>query len=232
MVLIGVVPNLEEKRKLSVNQDYIDAVIRAGGTPVIFPMTEDEAAMAALLDRVDGLLLTGGVDVEPERYGEEKRACCGECTPERDRMELPLCRMAVARDMPLLAICRGLQVLSCALGGTLYQDLAEEFSPVLRHPCYETPAEAVHEVHVTENSLLASITGSGSLGVNSRHHQGIRAPGQGLVISAKAPDGLAEAVEMPDRRFVLAVQWHPESMSARVPVQQRLFDAFVRACEA
>ena len=230
MTLIGIVPSGVEARKLMINQDYVEGVLRAGGTPVLFPVTADPERLSGLLDRVDGLLLTGGEDVDPALYGEEKLPCCEECSPDRDAMELPLCREALNRRMPVFAICRGMQVLACALGGSLYQDIAEQFGKSLQHPRHDTPADPVHTVDILPGTLLASIVGVSPLGVNSRHHQGVREPGQGAVISAAAPDGLAEGMELPDYPFVLGVQWHPESLSDRYPEHQKLFNACVKAC--
>lgn len=231
MTLIGIVPSGIEGKTLSVNQDYVDAVLRAGGTPVIFPATEDPARLSALLDQVRGLLLTGGGDVDPVRYGEALLPCCGEISAIRDGMEYPLCREALSRRMPILAICRGIQLLSCVLGGTLYQDLDEQFGKTLKHPQYDRPGDPVHEVDVKPDTLLSSIVGAGSLGVNSRHHQGIRDLGEGLRVNALSPDGLIEGVELPASPFVLGVQWHPETLSPRFPAQQKIFHAFVKACE-
>lgn len=228
---IGVVPSWEEQGKITINQDYLDAVWRAGAMPVLLPISFDAARLGRFLDQVDGLLLTGGVDVDPARYGAEKLPCCGTCSVCRDRMEFPLCRMALDRDLPLLAICRGMQLLSCVLGGTLWEDLALQAGTSLEHARYDAPTTAVHEVAVVPGSLLHTLTGAETLPVNSRHHQGIRRPGEGLVISAAAPDGLAEAVELPGKRFVLGVQWHPESLCSHTPVHQALFDALVRAAE-
>ena len=230
MALIGIVPSSVEEKKLTVNQDYVEAVLRAGGTPVLFPVTDDRNRISALLARVDGLLLTGGLDIDPAEYGEKKMPCCGEVSVRRDAMEIPLCREALARRMPILAICRGMQLLSCVLGGNLYQDLAVQFGTQLSHPRNDVPADPVHEVEVKPDTLLSSIVGAGTLPVNSRHHQGVRALGKGLRISAAAPDGLIEGIELPDAPFVLGVQWHPESLSGRYPDQQKLFDAFIRAC--
>ena len=233
MTLIGVVPSgVVERTRLQINQTYLDGVFRAGALPVLFPLTSDPEELRSLMDRVDGLLLTGGDDVEPALYGEEKLPCCGDCTPERDALEYPLCRLALELRKPVLAICRGIQLLNCALGGTLYQDLETQFGSVLRHPCFDAPAvNPAHDVSVLPDTLLASIVGAGNLGVNSRHHQGIKTIGPGVVISAQSPDGLAEAIEYPENPFVLGVQWHPEAMAAHHPVQQSLFNAFVRACE-
>jgi len=229
MRLIGVTGFQPAPGKVGVNQDYMEAVLRAGGLPVLFPVTEDEGLLERLLDQVDGLVLSGGEDVDPRFYGEEKLPCCGTISPERDRMEFPLCRLALKRDLPVLAICRGVQVLNCALGGTLYQDIAEQFSKTLEHPCYDRPAEPVHEVRTEPGSRLHAILGSPVVQVNSRHHQAIRLPGKGLRVTGRATDGLPEAVELPEAHFVLGVQWHPESLSDRFPEHQRLFDALLRA---
>ena len=232
MILIGVTPSLTEKGNITLNQDYVDAVFRAGALPVLLPLTQDEKTMREMLCRVDGLLLTGGADVGPDMYGEEKLPCCGDVTPARDRFEFPLCRMALEMDKPILAICRGHQVLSCVLGGTLYQDVAEQFSPELKHPQYDIPRDKAHGMTVEEGSLLHKITGLTEFTVNSRHHQAVKTPGKGLKVIAHAPDGLIEGVELPGKRFVLGVQWHPEALGDRYEEAQALFNAFVGACEA
>ena len=230
MTLIGIVPSWVEERKITINQDYVEAVLRAGGTPVLFPVTSDREQISLLLDQVDGLLLTGGVDVDPARYGELKMPCCGDCSACRDSMEFPLCREALNRRMPVFAICRGMQVLSCVLGGDMYQDVAEQFGTGLRHPRYDVPADPVHTVDIHPDTLLSSIVGVSVLDVNSRHHQGVRNTGKGLIVSAAAPDGLTEGIELPGYPFALGVQWHPESLSYRYPEHQALFNAFVKAC--
>lgn len=232
MRLIGITPSLDEKGRIIVNGDYMEAVLRAGGLPVALPVTEDENAMREMLDRVDGLLLSGGADVGPDMYGEETLPCCGETEPRRDRFEFPLCRLALEKDMPILAICRGHQVLSTALGGDMYQDIGEQFSKQLKHPQYDTPRDKVHSVRVEEGTLLYAIVGSRQLEVNSRHHQAVKTPGKGLKVNAWGSDGLIEGVELPGKKFALGVQWHPESLSDRYPEAQALFNAFVEACEA
>ena len=232
MLLIGLTPSLTEKGNFTQNQDYVDAVFRAGALPVLLPLTSEEAALREMLNRIDGLLLTGGADVSPGMYGEETLPCCGETEPRRDKMEFALCRMALEMDMPILAICRGHQVLSTALGGNMYQDVAEQFSPALKHPQYDIPRDKVHSVRVEKDSLLYRITGLEEFEVNSRHHQAVKVPGKGLKINAHASDGLIEGVELPGKKFVLGIQWHPEALSDRYPEAQELFNAFVRACGA
>lgn len=231
MRLIGVASTLDDRTgQMTIHQDYINAVLRAGALPVLLPLTDKEEALEEALRRIDGLLLTGGADVEPARYGEEKLPLCGETAPIRDRIEFFLCRRALEMDLPILAICRGEEVLSCALGGTLYQDIAAQYGDGTKHPCYDTPRDQVHGVRTAPGSLLRRITGLEEMRVNSRHHQGVRRLGAGLVACAWADDGLIEGYEMPGKRFVLAVQWHPESLSDRLPEAQALFNAFVEAC--
>jgi len=231
MVLIGVTPAQSDKGNITVNQDYLNAIMRAGAVPVLLPMTEDDKAQTALLARLDGLLLSGGADVAPALYGEETLPCCGEILPIRDSFEIGIFQKALKASLPVLGICRGIQIINVALGGTLYQDIETQLKGAIKHPCYDTPRDKVHEVTVTEDSLLYRASGLTRFGVNSRHHQGIKQLGKGLVATAYSADGLIEAVDYPQARYVTAVQWHPESLSDRYPEAQTIFDAFVEACK-
>lgn len=230
MRVVGVTPSTDEKGRVLVNHDYLDALCRAGALPLVLPVKEEKPLLDEMLRRIDGLLLTGGADVDPRRYGEAPLPVCGETAPLRDAMEFYLCGRALALDLPILAICRGHEVLNCVLGGTLYQDIAEQYGRTLKHPCYDTPRDQVHEVRVKQDSRLYAITGLETLRVNSRHHQAVKALGAGLRVSANAPDGLIEGIELPEKKFVVSVQWHPESLSDYRPEAQRLFDAFAEAC--
>lgn len=231
MRIIGVTPSINDQTgNITVNQDYLDMVFRAGATPVLLPLTGDKEALDAVLYRVDGLLLTGGADVDPARYGEEKLPCCGENAPRRDETEFYLCRRALEKNLPLLAICRGLQVLNCALGGTLYQDIETQFGGALKHPCYDRPRDQVHFVELAEGTKLLNVTGAKRQKVNSRHHQAIKDLAPGLIVNARAEDGLIEGAEMPGKKFAVGVQWHPESLSDRIPEAQALMNAFAAAC--
>ena len=231
MVLIGVTPAQNDKGNITVNQDYLDSVTRAGAVPLLLPLIEDEKTQMALLARVDGLLLTGGPDADPALYGEETLPCCGEISAKRDAVEISLFRKALIIGKPVLGICRGLQVMNVALGGTLYQDIATQKANAISHPCYDTPRDKVHEVTVIENSLLHRITGLTHFSVDSRHHQGIRTLGKGLTATAYSKDGLIEAIDLTQEQFVTAVQWHPESLSDRFAEAQAIFNAFAEACE-
>lgn len=232
MKMIGVTPALSDQPgRLIINEDYMQAVSRAGALPVLLPLTDDEKQWEEMLRRIDGLLLSGGSDVGPEYYGEETQPYCGETAPRRDKQEFYLCKRALEMDLPILAICRGHQVLNCTLeGGALYQDIATQYNEELKHPRYEVPRDQVHEVKVEKGTKLHQITGFETLKVNSRHHQAVKTVGKGAVISARATDGLIEGIELPDKKFVVSIQWHPESLSDYAPDAQALFNAFVNAC--
>ncbi len=229
MPIIAVTPSWDNAtRRMFVNQDYIISVLDAGGTPLVLPPMEDEARLVAALDRCDGLLLTGGDDVNPACYGEEVLPCCGDLTPERDHAEPILIRRALEKGMPILGICRGIEILNVTLGGALYQDIALQFGDTLKHPCYDIPASDAHAMHYLPGTLLRSVIGLDESMVNSRHHQAVKKVAPGLKISAQAPDGLVEGLEAEDGRPIMCVQWHPESLQCRLPEQLRLFKWLVR----
>jgi len=213
---------------LSAAEAYVQAVYRAGGLPVLIPLGIGDPDLSALLSRLDGLLLTGGGDIAPERYGGQPHPRVYDIDPDRDRMELDLVKMAVDAGMPFLGICRGFQVVSVALGGTLYEDILDQHPEALKHdyfPGYPRD-QLAHPVKIAQDSRLAEILGSIELEVNSLHHQGVRQVPAGLHTTALAPDGIPEAVELPGHPFGLAVQWHPEWLQAYAPMR-RLFEVFV-----
>ncbi len=228
--VIGIVPLVDiEKESYWMLPGYMEGIAQAGGLPLMLPLTDDAADLEQILAMCSGFLFTGGHDVSPELYGEEKLPQCAECCPARDRMELPLLKKALAADKPILGICRGIQFLNAALGGTLYQDLPTQHPSSLTHrqsPPYDIPA---HEVVIETGSPLHELLGTCRLPVNSCHHQAIKALSPQLQPMAYAPDGLVEAVCMPEKHFVWAVQWHPE-FSWRTDAQSRkIFQAFVNA---
>lgn len=216
----------------SMRADYVRAVERAGAVPVVLPTLAAEAA-EALLDRIDGLLLSGGVDVDPALYGRPPHPKLGRVDRERDEFELALTRHALSRDLPVLAICRGQQVLNVATGGTLIQDIPSELEGAVAHEAPGRRTRRSHAVEVVGGSKLGLILGPGPLSVNSFHHQAIDRLGEGLTVTGRCPeDGVIEAVEMKDRSFVLGVQWHPESFWNEEASFQALFDAHQAACRA
>jgi putative glutamine amidotransferase len=207
---------------------YVESVERAGGTPIILPMTQERLVLDGLLGLLDGLLLTGGQDVGPQNYGEEPHALLGSVDPMRDVTELYLARRALAMDMPLLAVCRGEQVLNVACGGSLYQDIHALVGPkCLGH--FQNTAEEVpsHSVEVVEGSRLRGITGQDRVMVNSYHHQCVKDLAEGFVISARAADGVVEGIESTRHTFALGVQWHPELLVHQLDFNLALFRSHV-----
>ena len=229
--LIGVVPLVDEtKESLWMLPKYMDGVTEAGGIPIILPLTSDGSVISQLLDEVQGILLTGGHDVDPRIYGEEPIPKCGAACVERDSMEKELLDQALERDMPVLGICRGIQFMNAYLGGTLYQDLPTQFDSNVEHhmnPPYDVP---VHSVSVLEDSALHRLLNKDKLAVNSYHHQAIKDKADRLKVMAVSEDGLIEAVEMPDKKFVWAVQWHPEFNYLKEESSRKIFEEFVRQC--
>ena len=228
----GVMPLWDEERdSIWMLPGYLDGLRSAGAVPVILPMTADAEELEQLADLCGGFLLTGGHDVTPALYGEEPLEGLVSCCPERDAMEAEILRIALERDLPVLGICRGIQFLNAWLGGTLYQDLPTQHPSGTEHhqaPPYDLPC---HEVMLTEGAPLRGLLGTDRLAVNSYHHQAVRTVAPGLKPMAVSPDGLTEAVYLPGRRFVWAVQWHPEFSHETDEHSRKLFRAFVRAME-
>lgn len=206
--------------------DYVRSVEKARGLPVILAPGVPGDAIEHL-DRLDGLMLTGGSDVDPVLYGAKPHPRLGKVFRARDDFELALVREALRRDLPVLAICRGHQVLNVATGGTLIQDIPSELAGDVDHDPRRPRPERVHEVRILKGTRLRRLLGKETVGVNSFHHQGIGELGRGLVASAWSPDGLIEAVESPERRFVVGVQWHPESFWDEPTGFQPLFHGLV-----
>ncbi|RMG95772.1 MAG: gamma-glutamyl-gamma-aminobutyrate hydrolase family protein [Chloroflexi bacterium] len=229
-----VVRNLEYGRSLDIiglMPSYINAIIAAGGIPLLIPLGLDEDALLQIFSRIDGLLLPGGGDINPRLYHGSHDETIRGVDHERDRTELFLARLAVNQKKPLLAICRGHQVLNVALGGTLWEDVMARMPGAIKHDYYYTtdhPRNHVaHSVLLEGNSRIAQIVGTAEIGVNSLHHQGIRDLAPELVAVGKAPDGLIEAVEVPDHPFAIGVQWHPENLVQDDRRMLALFEALV-----
>jgi len=229
--VIGVVPLVDKERQsLWMLPRYLEAISAAGGVGVMLPLTSDTDEIVQLADQLDGILLTGGQDVDPQMYDQARSAQCGELCHERDSMEALLVEQIMKDDIPCLGICRGLQLLNVMLGGTLYQDLdAQHPSNVTHH--MERPYDRVaHGVEVRTRTPLSSLVGGGSLGVNSCHHQAVKDLAPELVPMATSEDGIIEAAYIPDHRFAWGVQWHPE-LSFRTDIPSiSIFETFVASC--
>ena len=203
--------------------------------PLIVPHNLGEDSLRAVLERLDGVLLSGGGDIDPALFGEKAHPATCEIEPDRDRVELTLARWVVERDMPFLAICRGIQVLNVALGGSLVQDIPSQVPAAVRHSFDRrvTPRNYLaHPVKIDPDSRLARIMQLEEAEANSWHHQSIKQAADGLQVTAVAPDGVIEAVEVPGRRFAIGVQWHPEWLFEERKEQRRLFEELVKVSAA
>ena len=232
--LIGITTSVTVDKvpeRAYVNGTYIRAVQAAGGIPLLLTPHFTPEVQAALWQRLDGLVLTGGGDIVPARFGEAPHPAVADVSPARDELEIGLTQRAVADDVPLFAICRGVQVLNVALGGTLVQDLPSEWPNALPHSQKAPRHEPSHAVKVMgEGTRLGRVLGALEIEVNSMHHQAIKRLGEGLRDVAWAPDGVIEGVEMPgEERFVLGVQWHPEELVGHDQAARNLFAAIVDA---
>ncbi|HZS78491.1 MAG TPA: gamma-glutamyl-gamma-aminobutyrate hydrolase family protein [Ktedonobacteraceae bacterium] len=213
------------------NRSYIHAIEDAGGVPVLIPMLNDIHLLDSLLARLDGLLLTGGVDIQTRLYGETPRTKVDVPDERLDELEMMLANWALQEDMPVLGICRGMQMMNVALGGTLYQDIQEDHPGSMTHCRRDMPRDFLaHPIYISGGSLAEKALGTRKYLANSLHHQAVKTPGKGVVISGRAEDGVAEVLEVPDLRFALAVQYHPEEIYKKEATSARLLRAFVRAC--
>ena len=224
MAVIGITPS----NRLT---DYVESVKRAGGEPRVLAIDANPT-----LDGLDGVLFTGGGDVDPAHYGDTRHPKTNEPDAARDAFELALAKLVLANDMPLLAVCRGLQVVNVAAGGTLTQDIPAQVNQPLGHQVDSPPFAIAHEVWVAPGTALArvmreALVDDEVLQVNSRHHQAVDKAAAGFTVSATAPDGVIEAIERPASRFCLAVQWHPENFW-RTGEFRSLFEEFVKAAES
>jgi putative glutamine amidotransferase len=221
--------------RASLNLSYLRAIEAAGAVPLVLTPGMAREQLRAALGLCVGLVLTGGGDVAPERYGQARHESIIGVSEPRDELEFEAIEEAERLGMPVLAICRGMQVLNVALGGSLVQDIPTMVEGALAHSVQEPRHGPAHAVEVEAGSRLAEIAGGTWFEVNSRHHQAVDRLGAGLVVTGRAPDGIIEAVEAPGERFVVAVQWHPEDMAGRRGIgvsADRLFAAFVEVARS
>jgi putative glutamine amidotransferase len=207
---------------------YAEAVLRAGGLPFVLPYTDDATCVEAYLDRVSGVIITGGAfDIPPEAYGETAREGMGPLKEGRTAFETALMRAALKRNMPVLGVCGGMQLLNVVLGGTLFQDIAREVPEAREHEQKHDRTQPQHPVDVKDGTLLAEAVGRGQLMVNSTHHQAVNKLGNQVVATAASPDGVVEAIESSAHIFAVGVQWHPEYMLNNLPVHGGIYKVFI-----
>lgn len=232
--LIGLptlaIPPGPKPPRYGINQSYVRALAAAGCAAVLIPILDDHERLRAIYERLDGIVFPGGADVAPHEYGEEPIDNLNVVESERDRVELRLARWAFDDDLPALGICRGQQLINVALGGTLYQDLMHQGATTVEHSDADGRARTklIHRVRLDPDSRLAQLIDETTVDVNSLHHQAVKDVAPALRATGTADDGVIEAVESPERRFWIAVQWHPEEIDD-VPWVRRLFAGFAHA---
>lgn len=230
--IIGITPLFDEdKDSIWMLPGYMEGILMADAIPFILPFTKDEENILRIAEEFDGFIFTGGQDVDPVIYGEEKLPCCGKINSVRDDLESKLLEKVIQYDKPALGICRGLQLMNAVLGGTLYQDLDTERkeNTLVHHqnPPYNIP---IHKVEISNNSRLFDIFNEKEIMVNSCHHQAVKRLANRLKTAAISEDGVIEAAYMQDKKFVLGVQWHPEFMYLQDEMSRKLFYEFVKNC--
>jgi putative glutamine amidotransferase len=223
--------NSNNHRIVSLSQAYVNAVIQAGGIPVLLPSLISEDGWSVLYSRLDGILFSGGGDISLDHFEGDPHPRIDDVDPDRDSLELNLLETAISDGKPFLGICRGCQLVNIGLGGTLYTHIPDQLPGALDHSYPGNMRTVlVHEVRIEEGTRLADVLGEPIVRVNSHHHQGLKDIGAGLRVSGFAPDGLVEAVELPEHPFGLAVQWHPEWLTDQAPTRS-LFKSFIEASD-
>jgi putative glutamine amidotransferase len=208
---------------------YSQAVLNCGGAPLLVPISQNKSSISAICGLLDGLILSGGPDINPRFYKDEPHHGLNDVDENQDEMEIELTRQALTTGVPILGICRGLQLLNVAMGGTLYQDIALQVPKACNHSPRADRSVVTHKVRIKSDTRLQETLQRRSMWVNSKHHQAVKEPAPGLAVSAEAPDGIIEALEDPSRPFMLGVQWHPEGLWKKDAAARKLFKALIAA---
>ncbi len=228
--IIGILAETDNEQVTKLKPGYTEAIQKSGGIPVILPYVKGEETLDSFLNLCDGFLFTGGCDIEPMHYGEKNRGMCGKIEPYRDEFELKFFKKAITTKKPILAICRGAQLVNVALGGTLYQDIPSEVQTEILHRQNEPKAATFHSVKLLQNAPLFNLIGEPTMTVNSIHHQAIKRLADGLTVMAVADDGIIEAVCLSGEQYLRGFQWHPERLYDSDAFNRRIFDDFIEAC--
>lgn len=230
--VIGIMPQTpEDHDSFRVTRWYWEALLGAGAMPFMLPPTGDESILRYFIAQCDGLLLAGGGDIDPARYGEEALPACGKPYPPRDENELLALSIALETDLPVLGICRGEQVIAVGMGGTLYQDIPSQLDDTVAHNHHPYNGDPTHWVNIVPDSPLAKVVGKTRLFVNSYHHQSVKNPAPGMEIMAYSENGVVEAFYFPQKRFLWGIQWHPEMSYMLDEESKRIFHAFLNATQ-
>lgn len=231
--IIGLTPSHDtQTNDINMRPTYLNAVKAAGGIPLVLPLEIEKSDLQDLVNLLDGFLFTGGPDIHPFLFGEETHSDCSNVSTKRDSLELMLLPMVMEQKKPILAVCRGIQLVNIGLGGTIYQDIPSQYPkdfPIAhKQPFYYTIPS--HTVTITPQTKLAEICRQPSIKVNSMHHQAVKDVAPGCIVSGVGPDGLIEAIEMPEYPFFIGVQWHPEYLCEQDQAAANLFSQFIKAC--
>ncbi|MCX8129670.1 MAG: gamma-glutamyl-gamma-aminobutyrate hydrolase family protein [Clostridia bacterium] len=232
--LIGITSGYDyEKDTMFVKNGYYAAVIKAGGVAVAIPPVDDERVLDEVMCKCDGFILSGGPDLDAVHFNESNMPYNGEISPCRDRVELYIAGKAVESDLPLLGICRGIQVMNVALGGTIYQDIYSQINcrELVRHSQNAPKWYPTHEINIEQDTLISKIFGNTCARVNSFHHQAVRELGCGFAVTSRAEDGIIESIENTDKRFAVGIQWHAELMWEKDDKHLNLFREFIECCK-
>ena len=232
--VIGITAAFDfEKCTSNLRDDYYEAIIQCGAVPVLIPVTEVKGVWVEYLDICDGIVLSGGPDIDAMYFGQNNMPYTGEISPVRDVMELFLAKQALAMDKPILGICRGIQVMNIAAGGSIFQDIYAENNPdrkLMQHSQSAPRWYQIHNINIVENTCLFGIYGKEALRVNSFHHQAVNEAAPGFTINAYSEDGIIEAVSNENKKFALGVQWHPENLWRKDKKHLKLFERLIAVC--
>ena len=230
--IIGLLAEVDEEFNTRVQEPYFKAIEIAGGLPLLLPCVRERDSVERFIDACDGFFFTGGMDVDPALYGEEPSVHLGELQPNRDELELRVFELVRGCQKPVLAICRGAQLVNVALGGTLYQDIPSQVATPIPHRQTEPKYSTSHEVSILQSTPLHELIGADRMRANSFHHQAVKTLGVGLEVMARADDGIIEAFYLPGERYLRAYQWHPERLVEVDAENRRLLEDFIEACRA
>ena len=230
--IIALLGEVNDERCITMQDTYVSAVEETGGISLIVPCLRGDSAIDDVVELCDGFLFTGGHDVHPSRYGEAVKDTCGGVQLFRDELEFRTLEKVIRTKKPILAICRGIQLLNVFFGGTLHQDMPSELDTTILHKQVEGYYATSHEVNIVENTPLYELIGSTRMKANSFHHQAIRDLGRGLLVSARAGDGIIEGVYTEGEQYIRAYQWHPERLVFNSEDNRRIIEDFINACIA
>ena len=229
--IIGMLAQIDDERTSKIVNAYTNAIESSGGIPILLPYVKNEETIESFVNMCDGFLFSGGVDIAPARYGEETKPTCGQIQLYRDELEFKIFDKIIKTHKPILAICRGIQIINVALGGTLYQDIPTEIDTQLLHKRQSDDSPVpMHSVKIIEGTPLFDLIGNVTMNANSYHHQAIKDLGHGLKVMALAEDGIIEAAYLDSERYIRAYQWHPEKIYDTSADNRLIFDDFIKAC--